>query len=453
MSNIRVPAALRQLLLRLHFYAGVLIAPFLVVAALTGLLYASSYAVEDVLYDDLRTVPDSGGDPVPLADQVRAAAEAHPEWAVTGVRPGHGPQDATGVLMDDGVARETSAVAIVYVDPYTGQVQGDSTTYGSSHAGPFREWVATFHRTLHLGDFGRNYSELAASWLWVTVGAGLVLWLWRKRRPGKLLWPRRGSDGRAKSLSWHGPIGLWLAVLLLFLSATGLTWSRFAGEHVGELRERLSWTTPSLETAASDEHAAHGGGHGHAHNEAGMLPVDSLDTVYETARGAGLEGPLELTLPTGEDGEFVASETQRSYPVQQDEIAVAVDETGDARVTEELRFADWPFMAQVTSVAIAFHMGLLFGPANQVFLAAAMLAFLTLIFLGYRMWWQRRTGDSMLGRPYPRGAALAAVVDRRRRRPGGRARRLVPPAVRHPAAGVPDRRRAHRPVAAPRART
>lgn len=414
MSNTRVPAALRQLLLRLHFYAGVFISPFLVIAALTGLLYASAYAVEDVLYDDLRTVADSGGEPVPLADQVRAAAEAHPEWAVTGVRPGHEPDDATGVLMDDGVARETGAVAIVYVDPYTGEVQGDSTTYGSSQAGPFREWVATFHRTLHLGDLGRNYSELAASWLWVIVGAGLVLWLWRKRRQseltarkrrrgGRLLWPRRGASGRTKSLSWHGPIGLWLAVLLLFLSATGLTWSRYAGEHIGELRQQLSWTTPSLEAAGGGEHAAHGS-HGHAHNEAGMLPVDSLDTVYETARDAGLEGPLELTLPTGESGEFVASETQRSYPVQQDKIAVTVDETGAAQVTEELRFADWPFMAQATSVAIALHMGLLFGPANQIFLAAAMSAFLTLIFLGYRMWWQRRTTDSMLGRPYPPGA-------------------------------------------------
>lgn len=404
MSNSRVPAALRQLLLRLHFYAGVLIAPFLVVAALTGLLYASSYVVEDVLYDDLRTVDDSGGEPVPLADQVRAAAEARPAWTVTGVRPGHGPDDATGVLMDDGAVRETSAVAIVYVDPYTGEVQGDSTTYGSSQAGPFREWVATFHRTLHLGDLGRHYSELAASWLWVVVGAGLVLWLWRRRRGGRLLWPRRGSSGRAKSLSWHGPIGLWLAVLLLFLSATGLTWSRYAGAHIGELREQLSWTTPSLEAAGAGEHAAHGDGHHHAHNEAGALPVDSLDMVYDTARDAGLEGPLELTLPTGEGGEFTAAEAQRSYPVQQDQIAVTVDETGAARVTEDLRFADWPFMAQVTNVAIAFHMGLLFGAANQVFLAAAMLAFLTLVFLGYRMWWQRRTGDSMLGRPYPRGA-------------------------------------------------
>lgn len=35
-------AALRPLALRLHFYAGVLVAPFLVVACLTGLAYVFS---------------------------------------------------------------------------------------------------------------------------------------------------------------------------------------------------------------------------------------------------------------------------------------------------------------------------------------------------------------------------------------------------------------------------
>ena len=35
-------SVLRPLVLRLHFYAGVLVAPFLLVAAPTGLLYAAS---------------------------------------------------------------------------------------------------------------------------------------------------------------------------------------------------------------------------------------------------------------------------------------------------------------------------------------------------------------------------------------------------------------------------
>ena len=43
-------APLRPLVLRLHFYAGVLVAPFLLVAAATGFLYAASFQAEKILY-------------------------------------------------------------------------------------------------------------------------------------------------------------------------------------------------------------------------------------------------------------------------------------------------------------------------------------------------------------------------------------------------------------------
>ncbi|WP_220447244.1 PepSY domain-containing protein [Nonomuraea deserti] len=41
-------AALRPLVLRLHFYAGLLVAPFLLVAATTGFLYAASVQIEKI---------------------------------------------------------------------------------------------------------------------------------------------------------------------------------------------------------------------------------------------------------------------------------------------------------------------------------------------------------------------------------------------------------------------
>lgn len=413
MSRTRSRAAVRQLLLRLHFYAGILIAPFLLVAAASGMLYAASYQVEDVLYRDLRTVEASGGEPLALAKQVQAVAEAYPEATVTGVRTG-GADDATQVLLDDGTVRESGAVPVAFVDPYTGAVLGDSTTYGSSQAGPFREWAASLHRHLHLGEPGRVYSELAASWLWVVALGGIALWLSRRRRPGALMRPRRGGTGRSRSLSWHAPVGMWLALVLVFLSVTGVTWSRFAGEHVASLREALSWQTPTL-SADAGEHAAHGDGGGRYHWPS-AFDLALLDDVRDTVAEAGFEGPVEITLPAGESGEFLVAETQRSYPVRQDAAVVATAD-GEAVIAEQLRFEDWPFMAQATNVLIAAHMGILFGLANQLALFAAMAAFTALIVLGYRMWWQRRAKDAVVGRPYPRGSlrnlpwpAVAAAV-------------------------------------------
>lgn len=408
-----IPAALKQPLLRLHFYAGLFIAPFLLVSALTGLAYALSYPVEDALYADLKTV-EAEGEPLTLARQVGAVAEAHPDWAVTAVRPASEAEASTEVLVDDGVVRESGAVAVVYVNPYSGEILGESTTYGSSKAGPVREWVSTLHRSLHLGEPGRLYSELAASWLWVVALGGLVLWVSRRRRG--LLRPRPEGSARSRTLAWHGPVGLWLVAVLVFLSATGLTWSRYAGEHVSELRAALDWSTPSLSTDAGSsggDHAAHD--HSGASGSS-VFAVTLLDGVHDAALDAGLRGQLQITLPTGESTQYLVAETDRSFPVQQDQLVVDAA-SGAPEVTEALWFADWPFMAQATSVLIAAHMGLLFGLANQLVLAAAMVAVVLMIAWGYRMWWLRRPKGGLVGRAYPRGSlrrlpwpAVAVVI-------------------------------------------
>lgn len=72
----------------------------------------------------------------------------------------------------------------VFVDPYSGEIRGTLTTYGEWL--PVRAWFDELHRNLHLGAIGRNYSELAASWLWVVALGGLFLWIGYRRRTGRL---------------------------------------------------------------------------------------------------------------------------------------------------------------------------------------------------------------------------------------------------------------------------
>ena len=43
----------RPIVLRLHFYAGVLVAPFILIAAITGALYAIAPTLEQVVYGDV----------------------------------------------------------------------------------------------------------------------------------------------------------------------------------------------------------------------------------------------------------------------------------------------------------------------------------------------------------------------------------------------------------------
>ncbi|MQY31222.1 PepSY-associated TM helix domain-containing protein [Nocardia aurantia] len=402
--------ALAALALRLHFYAGVFVAPFILVAAVTGGLYAVAPSVESIVNHDLLHV-NSTGPARPLAEQVAAARGVEPNLALAAVDPAQRAGDTTRVLFADPTLGESESRA-VFIDPQTAHSVGDRVVYGSTGALPLRTWIDQLHRNLHLGETGRLYSELAASWLWVVALAGLVLWWRRSRRGGvrRLLWPDRSRPGRRRTVGWHAAVGVWILLPLLFLSTTGMTWSTHAGAHIDRLRQDLSWTTPSVHTTlpGSGPADAHPGEHDH-HGSHAVATGDrdgQLDTVFAAARSQGLEGPVEIVVPATGANAFTVKERRLSGVLSQD--AVAVDgSTGT--VTDTLRYADWPFAAKLANWGIQLHMGMMFGLANQLLLLATMIGLLAVIVRGYLMWWQRRpvrTGQHASFGRLPRRGAL-----------------------------------------------
>lgn len=385
-------SALQPLLLRLHFYAGVLVGPFLLVAAFTGLLYSVAPQLEAVVHRHELTVDAVGAERLPLADQVTAARAAHPEGAVVQVQ-----QAATA----DGTTRVVLAVddvpegkdRTVFVDPYTAEVRGALTTYTGFL--PVRWTLDDLHRHLLLGEPGRVYSETAASWLWVVVLGGVAMWVARSARRGRwrrLVVPERVRPGRRRTLSWHGVVGVVAALGLLVLSATGLTWSARAGANVTELRAAWGWTTayvdPTLPGAAAgedDEHAAHRGDGGGP--DAVLTGGVGIDGVLAAARAEGLREPLRLTPPAEAGQAWTVAEQGSGWPTRADSVAV---DGADGTVVDRVDFADQNLAAKLAHWGVYAHMGELFGVANQVVLAALAVGLITLVVLGYRMWWQRR---------------------------------------------------------------
>ncbi|TXS14079.1 PepSY domain-containing protein [Streptomyces sp. adm13(2018)] len=381
------------------FYAGVLVAPFLLVAAASGLLYALSFQAEKFVYAHELEVP-VGEQTLALSRQVDIAREANPNGTVTAVWPGAEPGATTRVLMTDPDVPEDTSLA-VFVDPYTGEVRGQLPSYGSSGALPLRTWIDGLHRDLHLGEIGRNYSELAASWLWVIALGGLALWLGRRRKNRRaLLVPEGGPASRRRTLSWHGTVGLWAVAGLVVLSATGLTWSRYAGENIGTVQDGLGGATPTLTATVGDapaggssEHEGHGGGHTGGTTSRG--PDIGIDGALDAARAAGIDSPsVSLVLPAEGKG-YVIKETDTRFPLQLDSVAL---NPADGTVVDRLAFADYPLLAKLTRIGIDAHTGVFLGLFNQLLLAALALALVLLIVWGYRMWWLRRPG-----RPAARG--------------------------------------------------
>lgn len=404
--------ALQPVLARLHFYAGILVGPFLVVAALTGLLYTLAPTIERVLHADLLTVEEVGSDRWSLADQVASLRDAGYTDPVVSVAVASDPELTTRVVTaPDGLP--PGATRTVFVDPYTATAVGDSVTYDDWL--PEREWIETLHSSLHLGQFGVYYSELAASWLWVVALGGLAMWVTRtvrRRSARRLVVPERGRPGVRRTLSWHGAVGTLVVVGLLILSVTGLTWSTMAGAKLGELRVAMTPVGPTLDTSLGADDGGGGGYVAHHHGGSGGAAGDPLLVEWNRAEGAAsdaeLEPPYVVSPPFAPGQAWTVSQTATSWPMANDVIAV---DGATGFVDDRLDFEDKPLLAKVTDWGIYFHLGMLFGPANVVFLAATALGLVVLTLLGYRMWWQRRP-PRVIGRrpgPLPERGALRAV--------------------------------------------
>ena len=387
---------LMLLISRLHFYVGLLVGPFILVAALSGIAYVISPALEAWVYQDALQGTQQG-DVQPLSAQIAAAQDyLNSAASPDAVRPAPEPGDTTRIMFSD-PALAPSQHNAVFVDPVTLNVTGETKVYGTSGILPLRTQIDLFHRQLLLGDTGRLYSELAASWLWVMALGGIVLWLNRRHA-------LKATQGPRRLAKRHATLGVVLTVGLLLFSATGLTWSQWAGGNIAELRHAWGWNTPRVstdlaadDTTPQDEHAEH---RGHAQTATTQAPAVSLitfDHALHAARQAGLEADrLQITPPTSPGQAWRVAEIDRRWPTQVDQVAL---HPRTMAVIDRTDFASFPLAAKLTRWGIDLHMGVLLGTINQLVLGVLAAGIVMLVVWGYTLWWRRVSRAS--GRRFP----------------------------------------------------
>ena len=384
--------ALRSFIQRIHFYGGMFVGPFILIAALTGCLYAMAPTLEKVVYHDVLTVP-TVENPLSLEEQIQAAQQEHPDMPVTQVWPATTPTDSTRVLVSDESIDE-SLQRTVFINPATAEVIGDYPTYSGLGEMPLRRWISSLHESFHLGKVGELYSELAASWLWVMACGGLYMW-WIRRPKNKATakaaqQPKRSARWKATRL--HSTIGAWIFIGLLGLSATGITWSGLAGGNVDSLVERMHWKATPINTALhgttaeTHEHTGHEGHEGHGASASTSVAADA-ERVLATGRAEELTGPLRLYPPEDAHSAWQVSERWVEWRTTSD--AISVDGT-TGEVIDRQPFSSLPLFSKLSSWGIYLHMGIMFGLPLQIALLALGLATAALVVLGYCMWWKRR---------------------------------------------------------------
>ena len=385
---------------RWHFYAGLFVAPFMILLALTGIIYLFKPQLDPWMYSDLLVVP--------VAEQRLSADElllrthnAYPRGNIGQyLPPSAAERSAQFVVHADG--RELN----VFVNPYTGELLGEQDAKWNLQA-----VARALHGELMIGTVGDRLIELAAGWGIVLVISGLYLWWPRGNAASGVLWPRWRSRGRALWRDLHATVGFWGAALLLIMLLSGMTWTGFWGkqyaqvwnrfpdamwnampksdEQAGQLnqahRQTVPWAmenTPMPQSAgAHAEHMGHGG-----HMRAPAAPLVSLQSVVDTATRLQVEPGYSITLPTTASGVFTVAVFAND---PRNDATVHIDQYS-GEVLADVRWEHYGLVARATETGVMLHEGKMFGPVNQIIVLLVCLMILLSSVSGLVIWWKRR---------------------------------------------------------------
>ncbi|MGN9841184.1 PepSY-associated TM helix domain-containing protein [Nonomuraea sp. H19] len=416
----RAPSQRYRAVWRWHFYAGLFVAPVLLVLAVTGSIYLFKEPFEEWRYQDVRTLAEPVAAARPLSEQVAAAQKALPGSAVMSVIPPPSPERTTRVILQGADTGPWAQGISVYVDPGTAAVVGQI-----DDGATFMRVVRTIHGDLMSGTVGDRIVEIAACWALILVATGTYLW-WSGRR-GR---PKAPRSGRGRLRRLHILVGLGAGAAVVFLVISGLPWSGVWGDGLQQIQDRTGSTTPSaddfphtstpplsgdlsanpdakvpwaaerLPVPESGGHGAHGSGGGVL--QPGAVPVETALAAARPAITACAECEVKVLLPDGPTGVYTIVADPRRDP--SDARTLHVDQYS-GKVLVSYGWAEYGTMAKLVEQGVALHEGRRYGPANLVVMLGACLALITLVVTGVWMWWKRR--------PRGRAGAPARPTDRR----------------------------------------
>ncbi|MDE2403701.1 MAG: PepSY domain-containing protein [Sphingomonadales bacterium] len=408
MAESSAPTAIWRTLWRWHFYAGLLVIPFVIVLSLSGALYLFKPQVERWEERAFHNLPTAGA--VAPSAQVAAALAAHPGTRLAFYRLPERAGDAAMVHL----ALPGHRMRDVFVSPQ-GRVLGALDPETRVIA-----WDRRLHGQLLFDRSGSILVELLASWTIVLILSGLALWWPRGGGPAGVVWPRLGRRGRPLWRDLHAVTGFWVSALALVLLFTGLPWAQSWGSafklargELGLMQGPQDWTIGGKPADGDDLHAEHN----HAAMAAGMAGMDhampatpfpardaaTLDVMAALAARANLAFPAEVVppgMPSGEGGSgkpasgWVIKSDAQNRPLR---VTIRYDAGGTHRLSRE-DFADRHWIDRVIGYGVAWHEGQLFGWINQligVFTAAALV----LVAVSGFVLWRRRKPAGGLGAP------------------------------------------------------
>ncbi|MFC7786379.1 PepSY domain-containing protein [Rossellomorea sp. GCM10028870] len=381
-----------QTIWRWHFYAGIIISPFLLILAVTGSIYLFKPQIEQNLYKEYYEVK-AQGEKLPASEQIEEVKKLHPDAQITKYRPGESPERSSeiGISTDDGSVT-------VFLDPYTGKSLGELKPEDR-----IMDKIVEFHGELMAGTIGDRIVELVASWAIVLIITGLFLWFPRKKdKLSGVFFPRFGKGKSILRRDLHAVPAFWITAGMLFLIMTGLPWSGFWGTNFQNLMTNagagyppsiwtgeapqsvvktkeiadVPWAAENLEVPVSALE--------------GYTPV-SINDVVSIADREGIDPSYTVYIPEGENGVYTLS----AFPAKaQNEVTMHLDQYSGA-VLADYRFDHYGIGGKIVAMGITLHTGTQFGFINQLISLFICLGIILVVVSGFYLWLKRKPKREM----------------------------------------------------------
>jgi uncharacterized iron-regulated membrane protein len=379
---------------RWHFYAGLMVLPFMITLAVTGALYLFKDEIDTSVYSDLKrvTVEQTKVTPEVMVD---AATANYPGTAVKYLDPAT-PESSVEIT----VASADFGKLAVYVNPYSGAVLGALPDRGTVM------WTIRYlHSLKYFGDTARLLIELAGGWSILLVGTGIYLW-WPRGKKGGVVSVRGKPKNRMFWRDLHAVTGLFVGFFIVFLAITGMPWSGVWGEKVNEWANGSNFGYPSgvrVDVPMSGEHLDHVSKTSWSLEQA-RLPESSvavgtpigLNKAVEAFDRLGLHRGYAVAIPGKPEGVYTGS----VYPDAAEQRVIHLDQYSGQPLID-MGFADYGLGGKWMEWGISVHMGQEFGLANQLVLLGACLGIVLLAVSAAVMWWKRRPAGSLGVPPLP----------------------------------------------------
>ncbi|MFI0473429.1 PepSY-associated TM helix domain-containing protein [Halomonas sp. HMF6819] len=397
-SAAKTPFDLYRAVWRWHFYAGLLVLPFLITLSITGALYLFHDEIDALVHADVKRVA-AQETTQPPSTLVSAALDAHPGTALKYTDP-ETPESSAEITVSTAEGERLA----VYVNPYNAEVLGamdDQSTL---------MWtVRKLHSFKLFGATPRKLIEITGGFAILLVLTGVYLWWPRGNAKGGVVSVRGAPKKRVFWRDLHAVTGLFVGAFILFLAITGMPWSGVWGGQVNQWANGNNFGYPSgvrVEVPMSDARLSEETMMSWSMEQAQIPESTStssgqagigLDEAVSTFETMEMHPGFTVSLPTTPTGVYSGS----VYPNDLSQQRVVHLDRYSGEPLVDMSYADYGPLGRWLEFGINVHMGQQFGLANQLLFLAVCVAIILLCVSAGVMWWKRRPKGGLGVPPLP----------------------------------------------------